>query len=489
MCFFQYPRGICSEYSRFVHGEGFRRETTIGMLPDDVLLEIFDFYRKYVFRRFVCFVWPWHRPVHVCRRWRQLIFDSPRRLNLEILCTEKNTSRERLCIWPAFPIVIRPSLILRSLGPEGEENVIAALGHPDRVCYVTLRATHSELKKVVRLMQKPFPVLTHLTIFSSSSNGPVVPSGLLGGSAPRLKEFALSYVPFPALPTFLISTSNLVTLYLSGIPPTGYIPPEAMAVGLAPLTKLKALTISFQSVSFHPDDIHPPHVTRVVLPALTSFTFRGACAYLENLVTRIDSPQLDQSHINYSDQPLDVPVAQLAKFLDRSIGPKLALFRHAQVRFFNNFFAFAVHRHPLLGGRISCTGINLQVSNIAHSFHRFSSTLSNLVHLKLVVEPKEGRQLEGTDDLEWLVLLRQFSTIQSLYVSHDLAKPIALALENVSVEMVAEFLPSLDLIYFEGRPASSVEKFVAARQLSGRPVTVVDTKTEFDDRLESSVGK
>ncbi|KAH9963476.1 hypothetical protein BGW80DRAFT_1351168, partial [Lactifluus volemus] len=31
--------------------------------------------------------WEWHRLAHVCRRWRHIIFDSPRSLNLQLFCT------------------------------------------------------------------------------------------------------------------------------------------------------------------------------------------------------------------------------------------------------------------------------------------------------------------------------------------------------------------------------------------------------------------
>jgi hypothetical protein len=78
--------------------------------------------------------------------------------------------------------------------------------------------------------------------------------------------------------------------------------------------------------------------------------------------------------------------------------------------------------------------------------------------------------------------------VQTLHVSRDLAGHVALALEDIAGEMVAEVLPSLDLIYLPGQLASSVEKFVAARQLSDRPVTVL-TKTEFEERLKSYVSK
>ena len=104
---------------------------------------------------------------------------------------------------------------------------------------------------------------------------------------------------------------------------------------------------------------------------------------------------------------------------------------------------------------------------------------------------EEDHQIEGTD-VEWVHLLRQFSTARTLHVSWGLASHIALALEVIAEEVTvadSEGLPSLDLIYLEGQPAASVKKFVYARRLSGRPVTVVDTITECNERLGSYVSK
>lgn len=69
-----------------------------------------------------------------------------------------------------------------------------------------------------------------------------------------------------------------------------------------------------------------------------------------------------------------------------------------------------------------------------------------MIHLRLEVKRREGRQLEGTVEVEWMHL-RQFSAMQSLYVSQDLAGPISLALEDITAEMAIEVWPSLDLIY------------------------------------------
>ena len=86
-----------------------------------------------------------------------------------------------------------------------------------------------------------------------------------------------------------------------------------------------------------------------------------------------------------------------------------------------------------------------------------------MVRLKLWAGPDASSQLEGTDIGEWLHLLHRFSTVQTLYVSRTLAWHVALALEDIAA--VTEVLPSLNLRCLEGQPASSVGKFVAARQL------------------------
>jgi hypothetical protein len=105
---------------------------TIEILPEDVLLEIFDHYvaeanedRKYE---------EWHILVHVCQKWRYVVFQSPLRLNLRILCSAGTPVKEKLAIWPPLPITIEH--VSPSISKCGEDNIIAALGHNDRICTV-----------------------------------------------------------------------------------------------------------------------------------------------------------------------------------------------------------------------------------------------------------------------------------------------------------------------------------------------------------------
>ena len=78
------------------------------------------------------------------------------------------------------------------------------------------------------------------------------------------------------------------------------------------------------------------------------------------------------------------------------------------------------------------------------------------------------------DDTDWLELFRLFADVKVLHGSKQLARCIALALDGVSREMSTEVLPALASLSLEDQPVRSVETFLAARQMSGHPVTFVD---------------
>ena len=154
------------------------------------------------------------------------------------------------------------------------------------------------------------------------------PGGFLGGSAPCLREFRLSNIPFLALPTFLSSASGLLELRLYDVPPAGYISPEALLACMAVLPRLKYFAIEYQSPTPHPHRIHPPE-SPVVLLALFSIEFTGSSEYLEDLISHIDAPRLNQFLLRYFDQP-DFQAPQLSEFIDLT---NLKLFKssHAEV--------------------------------------------------------------------------------------------------------------------------------------------------------------
>ena len=254
----------------------------IDVLPDDVLLEIFGFYvNKYSHYATKAEVETWHSLVHVCRRWRRIVFSSPHRLNLQLVCTPGTPARDTLDVWPALPLLIRRPLNgTSSVG--SVDDIVVALGHSNRICEVDLGA--GQMEKVLAAMQVPFPELTRLRLWSSDKSLPVTPDSFLGGSAPHLRVIDLWSIPFPGLPKLLLSATQLIKLELSDIPHSGYFSPEAMVALLPVLSSLETLHLYFRSPDSRPDleRRRPPPLKCSAIPSLTLFCFKGVSEYLED---------------------------------------------------------------------------------------------------------------------------------------------------------------------------------------------------------------
>ena len=215
------------------------------MPPDDVLLEIFSFYMDDNFDR--RHQGAWLRLVHVCRRWRCVVFSSPRHLDLRLFCTPRRLLND-LDIWPELPIVVRVYDRMSQL--KDVNNIIAVLKQPNRVCKISVDGVASSLLEKFATITTPFPELRELKLGSNDANLRVIPDSFLGGSAPRLRGLWLWGLSFPSLPNLLSSTTNLVDLTLWGLPHSGYNSPEVMVACLSTLTKLKSLSLGFLSPQF-----------------------------------------------------------------------------------------------------------------------------------------------------------------------------------------------------------------------------------------------
>ncbi len=452
------------------------------MLPVDVLLEIFDFCRMDSNRYGISFRpgSEWLRLVHVCQQWRHIVFASPRRLDLTLLCTYGTPVRKNLGYWPPFPIVV-DYFTWNGTGraPNFEDDVTAALEHPDRVRSIKLAVTSSLLGRVASVMQEPFLALTDLWLSSKDRNAPVLPDVFLGGSTPRLQKIYLAGFSFPALPTLLLSASDLVYLRLEDIPQDGYISPEAMVTGLAALTRLDTLWIWFKSQTSRTEQRHSSLLPRDVLPSLLTFNFRGFSEYLEHLLARIDTPRLHCFKITYFNQ-LDFRVPQLSRFIGRTENFELTGFRHARVRFNvgNAYIKLDCeqreHRINRLTLRILCKGLDWQVSHLAQILGQSPAMVSYVDLLSIDEDDLQSGWQDDMDDTKWLQLLRPFTAVKTLHGSEQLGGHIALALDDISGEMVTEVLPALDSLWLDDQPVRSVEQFIAVRRVSGHPVTFVD---------------
>jgi hypothetical protein len=483
---------------------------TINILPGDVLLEIFDFYvdptRKYDGLE------AWCTLVHVCRKWRNIVLESPLRLNLRIRCypatptrsrQEKSrlrkvrgrvktallvatSMREKLDIWPALPIALEQ--YDKYWGSTwGVVNVAAVLEQNNRICQIGLfDVPTSQMEVILAAMHKPFPVLTDLRLESDDQTGSVDPGSFLGGSAPCLRYLQLDYIPFPGLPKLLFSATHLTDLRLFHISHSGYISPEAMVSCFSALTRLESFFLHFRSPESFPVREHrrPPPPTHTLLPALTQLSFYGISEYLDDLVVRIDTPLLDHLKTNFFYFIPDT--VQLVQFIDRT--PKLKAHNEAHMFFYKLGVHLKFPQQFVKGLEILYKVVDWQVLSVAQVFtsspsHAFSATVERLYICDNYASWEGDIRVEEN---HWLELLRPFTSVKSLYLSRVIVPRIAPALQELIGERVAEVLPALQTLFLEdsnlsGPVQEAIELFVSGRQFSSHPVAVSHWERQWSD--------
>jgi hypothetical protein len=449
------------------------------MLPDVALLKIFDIYGDDASdfeKRYYEQIEAWHTLVHVCRKWRTVVFGSPLRLNLRLHCRARTPVRKTLDVWPPFPIIVWEN----DEESWDADNIVAALNHSDRIHKFHLsNIRSSQLKKVLGAMRQPFPALTSLQLHSRDETMPVVPGLLLDALAPRLETLGLSGIPLPGLPKLLLSATHLVSLCLGRIPHFGYFQPEAIVTFLSVLTRLKWLRLEFESPRCHPNRRRLPPRTRTLLPVLTLFQFKGVGEYLEDFVARIDAPLLGYLDITFFHQLIfDTP--QLAQFISRT--PELKAGDSAHVRFSDQDVSVELYWDgPGIKGiklGVSCGHSDWQLSSLAQIFNSSFPQAFILVVAHLFirsnVSPMHWQDVEGN---QWLELLHPFTSVKNFHVFSELMPSIAPALQELVREGVAEVLPALQNLFLAGPipsgPAQeAIAHFVAARELAGNPVGI-----------------
>ena len=458
---------------------------TIDILPEEVLLEIFHLY---VNPTRTCDVEEWCTLVHVCRKWRNIVLESPVRLNLRIRCHPAKPVKEKLDIWPTLPIVV--GQYKENWEPKwGVVNVTEALEQNNRVCQIGLRgAPTCQMEEFLAAMHKPFPVLTDLYLDSNRQTEPVDPDLFLGGSAPCLRSLQLVSIPSPGLPKLLSSATQLADLRLFNISRSGYISPEAMVSCVSALTRLEALILKFKSPESFPISKHRPTSppTRSVLSALTQLQFNGINEYLEDLMVRIDAPLLDNLAISLPHQFIP-DTSQLAQFISHT--PKLKGYNEARVVFYSLGVYLKLGWFLGKGLEITYEVEDPQVSCVAQVFtsslsQAFSATVEHLY----IYGPNHAYQRGDiqVEDNYWLEILRPFTSVKSLYLSREVVPRIAPVLQELIRGGVTGVLPVLQTFFLEDldlpEPVQeAIMSFVSGKQFSSHPVAISHWKKKWYD--------
>ncbi|KAI9443736.1 hypothetical protein BJY52DRAFT_1216752 [Lactarius psammicola] len=208
---------------------------TIGKLSDKVLLNIFRYFLD---------VSPRHWPtlLHICRKWRHIVFASHRALHLRLKCTYGTPVLKILDCWPSLPIIVEygGSLELDSPTPKDEDNIMAALKQSDRVSSITLTVTNPLLEKISAI-ETPFSELEELVLLSRDCTWPTLPGTFGWGT--RLRSLHLTRTASFVLPGLLYSSRNLVDLQLHEVLDPWLFSPEALTDALSGMAQLRSLSL------------------------------------------------------------------------------------------------------------------------------------------------------------------------------------------------------------------------------------------------------
>ena len=469
----------------------------IQNLSDEVLLYIFLFLRprrtSFPSRIKSSLTWEWHRLAHVCRRWRYLIFAFPRRLGLGLV-TSRSQRGTNLDLWPPLPICIcydspwKPSL-------EDEQDVITTLEQSDRIFEIKLTISNSLLEKS-NVWMESFPALECLCLRSPYHHSTALPSGFLGGSAlasRRLRYIILKRVSVPTLPQLLLSSRGLIHLYLGEDALSGdtSLSPAVLTAALSAASRLEFLHVHLPSNIFHEEqestDSDSPPLNLVVLPALIYLRSVGPNENLEDFFSRIHAPLLEKICVGLPqqyDQPLDIP--RLSQFISRTEHMSSLPFQ-TSISLDENCFTisheFGIRGHVCV--EMTCDLGFLQVSQVDHICKQLSPLTSDVERVSIDVNITPQYLPDETEIARWLQLFRLFNGAQELELGSD----HTLYEAHDSPKMGQEVFPALRILRLNGfdlQVPRFIKSFVAERELTGRPITVIRTCGGFESSPESA---
>ena len=185
-----------------------------------------------------------------------------------------------------------------------EERALLALQQHDRVRSIYLKASTSTLEKLFAVMNRSFPALELLGLSGEYSDDeedededpdadfPRLPPTFEAPHLEYLDLVRVGDIGVEGMP-LLTSISGLVSLSLTGIPVSFYLPIEYLASRLSFMPKLEYLRLSFDfylpSDDIRRDLNHAPNVERISLPELDDIFFEGDSSYLEGLAALISA--------------------------------------------------------------------------------------------------------------------------------------------------------------------------------------------------------
>ena len=477
----------------------------IHILDDDSLLNVFYFYRPSLLgegededddarltggrERWIHGRW-WYRLVHVCQRWRNIVFGSSSYLALSLVSTNGTPVASMLAHSPHLPLIIDYSDEYRRLTAEDEEGAILALKQCDRIRGIRLFVPTMSLEKFIVAINEKYPILEYLIIGhlvryqTAILELPVLETL----EAPHLRRLALIDLTLPIGSRFLTSAVGLVTFYHFMVNSSTYFHPNTLLQWLSLVPGLEMLTIGFlndfpslyseSESSIITQLTYTPIMTPVTLPNLHCLKFRGEGTYLEELVRRITTPRLERILILLSNEIMP-SVSHLGQFMNtteslRFDSAKFILyFRRVNLKLYSRGEA----EKYALSITIPCSFPTSQVSTAAQISKMLSQVFSVVEHLSFEeVHTLPSAVHSDVDPTVWHKLLRSFNNVKTLLITERLIEHVSLFLQLNDREVPLELLPNLQELTYSGignHTGDEFTPFIDARWNTGHPIALI----------------
>jgi hypothetical protein len=254
------------------------------------------------------------------------------------------------------------------------------------------------------------------------------------------------------------------------------------------LSRLETLCLEFRSRRSYPvpGSCSPPQA-RAVFPALYQLCFEGVTEYLEDLISRIDTPLIRRLDMTFFDRPfVTSDFSQLRQFIGRA--EKFKSLTHAHINFRTRAVEVSLLQRAqtydaVLSVGILCKRLHPQLLSLAQVGAASLLPLSKVESLEISSELLKWQlhdlhQEHTEEDGQWLNVLQPFSAVKDLYPHENTLPSLAYALKTVSEERATEVLPALQGLIMD-EPSSpgpidtpsppavqeAIERFIAMRRL------------------------
>ena len=415
---------------------------------------------------------------------------------MSLRLTKDSPSIDTISHLSLLPLVIDFPDGTRTMERKDEDNIYFGLQQHGRVRQVVLQAPSSSLHIWLKPMNKLYPRLRDLTLFSTTTEqmSLVLPETL---QVPFLRRLSLHGIGFPKGLPLLSSTIALSTLSLTHIQGACYFPPRHLVTQLQNLPHLEELSIGFAIPIPLPSserELLPAPIPPMTLPALRRLTFLGVDIYLNNLVAQINTPLLERLGVTLFFD-LVFTLVNLTEFIHRTEGFGCLVARVI----FSKDGATIYYGQPgidTLTLRVNCVPFDWQIDSATQVCIALGGIVSNIEDLTLDLDVG-GMSLDWQNTLDstmWHELLLPFIGVKKLCIRSSLTLELSQALESVPGGLVSELLPELQELEVYIRIAQEkklLSAFVKIRESVGRPVYLRINQAEnpaFVENQDSTLG-